>query len=180
MKHHLLFAGIARVLGTAACKKTDDGKAASAGKAAEVAKPAATPACSEKAYKHTNPDFCLDVPTGFVAKPEEKTGTGTQVKFDAGNDEWFSISWGRWPTAEEAIAAYKSRDEGAVLVVESDLPGGGYFTHYIDPTAEGAPKSHTFAAIAKGTKAYVLCFAGTEQENLVATLVSACKAVRVD
>ncbi len=45
---------------------------------------------------------------------------------------------------------------------------------------EGAPESHTIAAIAKGTKAYVLCFTGTEQQDLVATLAAACKAVHVD
>jgi hypothetical protein len=171
----------ASILGTMGCSNKKDGEKGpepTADKAPE--QPAAAPGCSEKAYKHTNPDFCLDVPAGFEAKPEEKRSTGFNVKFDAGDDEWFSISWGRWPTAEEAIEAYKSREEGSILVAESDLAGGGYFTHYQDPPLEGEPESFTIAAIAKGTKAYVLCFAGTEQKDLVATLVSACKAVRVD
>jgi hypothetical protein len=187
MKRHTVVVVCAAILGAMGCSKKDDGEKKKAPEpAADKApdkpadKPAATPGCSEKAYRHKDPDFCLDVPAGFEAKPEEKTSTGFEVKFDGGDGEWFSISWGRWPTAEEAIQAYKSREEGSTLVTESDLPGGGYFTHYKDPPIEGEPESHTIAAIAKGTKAYVLCFTGTEKPDLVATLVAACKAVHVD
>jgi hypothetical protein len=160
----LFFASIVSAFG---CEKSGD-------KPGEKAA-AKSGGCSDKAFKHASPNFCLDVPAGYAATPEKKTNTGMEVNFIRSDEYGFHVSWGRWKTADEALQAYKSPlEKDEKLVEQVDLPGGGYFRHTT------ADDDHTVVSVVKGKKAFVICFVETKKLDVIAAGVAGCKNIQVD
>jgi hypothetical protein len=161
------------------CQKSAEKSAEKSGEKTEQ-KPAAKAGCSDKAFKHAGPDFCLEVPEGYAAKPEGTTvpgsdSAGKEVRFVRSDDYGFVVSWGRWKTGDEAVKAYKSPLEtDEKIVEEADLPGGGYYRHWTNGDW------HYVANVVKGAKSHVLCYVETKKLDVIAASVLACKSIHVD
>jgi hypothetical protein len=175
----------ASLLAGAGCKKSDKDKAADK-PAEKVAPGPAAPAagCSDKAFKHTNPSFCVDVPDGYDVSAEKKDVTGsTEITLTRKADkEEFVISWGRADlSVEDSIRQNKNTEKNEKMVEQADLPGGGHFAKKVanDETTDNKD-FYILQCVVKGTKAYVELFAQNFKTDFIDDAMKTCKAIHVE
>lgn len=153
-----------------ACKKGDEKSGTASSNAA-----ATTAGCSDKAYKHTNPSFCVDLPAGYAAGAEKKKALGTEIRFKKSDSEWIDVTWGRYPNLAKAIEQIKIPDGEDKVVEQSALPNGGYYML----SADSAGEKYVHVVI-NGSKGFVDCFAGSSKADDLAIKTKTCKSIHVD
>lgn len=159
------------LLGTGACKKGEE----KSGEASSNAAAATTAGCTDKAYKHTNPSFCVDLPAGYAAGADTKKAAGTQVRFKKSDSEWIDVTWGRYANLAKAIEQIKIPDGEDKIVEQSALPNGGYYMLSADSTGE-----KYVHVVINGSKGFVDCFAGSSKADDLAVKTKTCKSIHVD
>jgi hypothetical protein len=170
----------ATIVIASACKKSgDDGKTGD-----KPAEKAAAPTCTDKALKHTNPNFCVDLPAGYEAQPEKKDVTGS-MKIDItrkSDNETFELSWGgRETPAEEAIEQIKHPEDGEKIVEQGEMANGGYLVLTVSNNETTDNKDfYTVYSIARGPKSYVHCFGMNAKKDFIDDVMKVCKALQVD
>lgn len=130
--------------------------------------------CKAGAYSHKNPDFCIELPAGYTAKPEEKSGTGTTLRFEGAKA--LEVRWdpkrdmSSYPAYLKAMGT--SNSNGDTGVAQGPLPNGGYFghVHYKSGIEQVEYMVH-------GPKGYLVCYSnqfGTDMPPLE----QSCKSLR--
>lgn len=181
MKHITRRAGALGALAITAlfatgCKKDEKAEAAPAAKKVEAK---AEGGCSEKAFKHTNPNFCIDVPDGYAPKPEKTdVGGGVSQAFLRADDYGFTLNWNGAGKPEDVLEYMRTPQDGEAIVEEMELPGG--YAKYTVYKEAGSDDYYFVAGGVKGAKAFVSCGGQTPKKDVADALMKACKSLRVE
>ncbi len=133
--------------------------------------------CKPGAYVHKAPDYCIDLPPGFVAKPEEKVGTtGKTIRFENPAGRAMEVRYDPKLVTATYIAYLKGMgSEHSAYgdgVAQGALPGGGYFahTHYKSGVEQVEYMMH-------GPKGDLVCYLNQTSQD-APPLEAACKSLK--
>jgi hypothetical protein len=131
--------------------------------------------CKAGAFEHKSPDYCVELPQGYAAKPEETRGTIRTIRFENANGRAFEVRYDTKLDPTSYTAYLKSMGETTkdqTSVGQGPLPGGGYFAHV--RFKSGIEQAEYMV---HGPKGSLVCYLN-QMGNDVPPLEAACKTLK--